>query len=102
MSYSVGQVTGFAGVTVRALRHYDTIGLLCPRVRSAGGYRTRAASARCSPSGWARHLYGERRPLLGIQMVEMPSWSTAVAANRLSDVRTGHRSTVASAAYSAS
>ncbi|MGO4417784.1 MerR family DNA-binding transcriptional regulator, partial [Streptomyces sp. MCAF7] len=30
MSYSVGQVAGFAGVTVRTLHHYDEIGLLSP------------------------------------------------------------------------
>ena len=39
MSYSVGQVAGFASVTVRTLHHYDAIGLLCPRGRSAAGYR---------------------------------------------------------------
>ena len=39
MSYSIGQVAGFASVTVRALHHYDAIGLLCPRGRSAAGYR---------------------------------------------------------------
>ncbi len=39
MSYSVGQVAGFARVTVRTLRHYDEIGLLSPSDRSAAGYR---------------------------------------------------------------
>ncbi|WP_328969210.1 MerR family transcriptional regulator [Streptomyces sp. NBC_00239] len=39
MSYSVGQVAGFAGVTVRTLHHYDEIGLLCPSGRSAAGHR---------------------------------------------------------------
>jgi len=39
VSYSIGQVAGFASVTVRALHHYDAIGLLCPRGRSAAGYR---------------------------------------------------------------
>ena len=39
MSYSVGEVAGFAGVTVRTLHHYDAIGLLSPRGRSAAGYR---------------------------------------------------------------
>ncbi|MFJ4686166.1 MerR family transcriptional regulator [Streptomyces sp. NPDC088789] len=39
MSYSVGQVAGFAGVTVRALHHYDTIGLLVPSERSHAGHR---------------------------------------------------------------
>ncbi|MFI0818988.1 MerR family transcriptional regulator [Streptomyces sp. NPDC021098] len=39
MSYSVGQVAGFAGVTVRTLHHYDEIGLLRPSARSAAGHR---------------------------------------------------------------
>ncbi|MEV7510514.1 MerR family transcriptional regulator [Streptomyces sp. NPDC090085] len=39
MSYSVGQVAGFAGVTVRALHHYDGIGLLSPSGRSTAGHR---------------------------------------------------------------
>ncbi|MFB8246162.1 MerR family transcriptional regulator [Streptomyces sp. NPDC055952] len=39
MSYSVGQVSGFAGVTVRTLHHYDDIGLLVPSERSRAGHR---------------------------------------------------------------
>ncbi|MFJ1972316.1 MerR family transcriptional regulator [Streptomyces sp. NPDC087903] len=39
MSYSVGQVAGFAGVTVRTLHHYDDIGLLAPGERSHAGHR---------------------------------------------------------------
>ncbi|MFJ8494802.1 MerR family transcriptional regulator [Streptomyces sp. NPDC094038] len=39
MSYSVGQVAGFAGVTVRTLHHYDEIGLLVPGERSTAGHR---------------------------------------------------------------
>ncbi|MEU6556942.1 MerR family transcriptional regulator [Streptomyces sp. NPDC046915] len=39
MSYSVGQVAGFAGVTVRTLHHYDDIGLLTPSERSHAGHR---------------------------------------------------------------
>jgi MerR family transcriptional regulator, thiopeptide resistance regulator len=39
MSYSVGQVAAFAGVTVRTLHHYDEIGLLVPGVRSHAGHR---------------------------------------------------------------
>ncbi|MGW1892764.1 MerR family transcriptional regulator [Streptomyces sp. NPDC002004] len=39
MSYSVGQVSRFAGVTVRTLHHYDTSGLLTPSDRSPAGYR---------------------------------------------------------------
>ncbi|CAM5530419.1 HTH-type transcriptional activator TipA [Streptomyces avidinii] len=39
MSHSVGQVAGFAGVTVRTLHHYDEIGLLSPSGRSGAGHR---------------------------------------------------------------
>ncbi|MEV0257993.1 MerR family transcriptional regulator [Streptomyces sp. NPDC050732] len=39
MAYSVGQVAGFTGVTVRTLHHYDEIGLLVPGGRSHAGHR---------------------------------------------------------------
>ncbi|MCX3063242.1 MerR family transcriptional regulator [Streptomyces beihaiensis] len=39
MSYSVGQVAGFAGVTVRTLHHYDEIGLLVPSERNHASHR---------------------------------------------------------------
>ncbi|UNO41548.1 MerR family transcriptional regulator [Streptomyces sp. MST-110588] len=39
MEYSVGQVSGFAGITVRTLHHYDKTGLLSPSARSPAGYR---------------------------------------------------------------
>ncbi|MGW4277311.1 MerR family transcriptional regulator [Streptomyces seoulensis] len=39
MNYSVGQVSAFAGVTVRTLHHYDKAGLLSPSGRSDAGYR---------------------------------------------------------------
>lgn len=35
----MGQVAGFAGVTVRTLHHYDDIGLLVPGERSRAGHR---------------------------------------------------------------
>ncbi|MEV6158974.1 MerR family transcriptional regulator [Nonomuraea sp. NPDC052129] len=38
-SFSVGQVSRLAGVTVRTLHHYDDIGLLSPGERTAAGYR---------------------------------------------------------------
>jgi DNA-binding transcriptional MerR regulator len=38
-SYSVGQVSALAGVTIRTLHHYDQIGLLSPSGRSDSGYR---------------------------------------------------------------
>ncbi len=39
MSYSVGEVARLARVTVRALHHYDEIGLLRPSDRTPAGYR---------------------------------------------------------------
>lgn len=38
-SYTVGQVSELAGVTIRTLHHYDQIGLLTPSGRSDSGYR---------------------------------------------------------------
>jgi MerR family transcriptional regulator, thiopeptide resistance regulator len=37
--YTVGEVARLSGVSVRALHHYDTIGLLSPGARSPAGYR---------------------------------------------------------------
>ena len=39
MSYTVGQVAALTHVTVRALHHYDDIGLLTPSERTEAGYR---------------------------------------------------------------
>lgn len=39
MSYSVGQVSGFAGISIRTLHFYDRSGLLTPGDRSPAGYR---------------------------------------------------------------
>ncbi|GAA0432609.1 MerR family transcriptional regulator [Streptomyces luteireticuli] len=39
VTYTVGQVSGFAGITVRTLHHYDRTGLLTPSERSPAGYR---------------------------------------------------------------
>lgn len=39
MTITVGEVARLAGVTVRALHHYDRIGLLTPGARSDAGYR---------------------------------------------------------------
>lgn len=38
-TYRVRQVAELSGLTVRALHHYDAIGLLAPSARSAAGYR---------------------------------------------------------------
>jgi len=37
--YTVKQLAGLAGVSIRTLHHYDEIGLLAPRLRTAAGYR---------------------------------------------------------------
>jgi MerR family transcriptional regulator, thiopeptide resistance regulator len=39
MSFTVGELSRLTGVTVRALHHYDEIGLVRPSQRSAAGYR---------------------------------------------------------------
>ena len=39
MGYSVGQLAGLAGVSVRTLHHYDEVGRLTPVGRTAAGYR---------------------------------------------------------------
>ncbi len=38
-TYQVKEVAALSGVSVRALHHYDAIGLLVPRLRSDAGYR---------------------------------------------------------------
>jgi DNA-binding transcriptional MerR regulator len=40
LTYTVSQVARLTGVTVRALHHYDEIGLLRPNGRTAAGYRS--------------------------------------------------------------
>jgi DNA-binding transcriptional MerR regulator len=39
MAFTVGQLAKLTGLTVRALHHYDAIGLLVPSQRSDAGYR---------------------------------------------------------------
>jgi DNA-binding transcriptional MerR regulator len=39
MPFTVGDLAKLTGVTVRALHHYDEIGLVCPSQRTAAGYR---------------------------------------------------------------
>ena len=39
MLLKVGELARRTGLTVRALHHYDSIGLLRPSARSDGGYR---------------------------------------------------------------
>lgn len=42
---TIGQVAAYAGVTVRAVRHYHQVGLLAEPERNASGYRTYDAAA---------------------------------------------------------
>jgi DNA-binding transcriptional MerR regulator len=42
---TIGQLAGYAGVTVRAVRHYHQIGLLPEPARDASGYRRYGATA---------------------------------------------------------
>ena len=37
--YTIGELAGATGLTVRTLHHYDSIGLLRPSDRSPSGYR---------------------------------------------------------------
>ena len=37
--YTIGELAGGTGLTVRTLHHYDRIGLLHPTDRSPSGYR---------------------------------------------------------------
>src|SRR5579884_715716 len=39
MAFTVGELARLTGVTVRALHHYDEIGLVKPSARSGAGYR---------------------------------------------------------------
>lgn len=39
MGYTVGGISKLTGVTVKALHHYDKVGLLSPSARSEAGYR---------------------------------------------------------------
>ena len=39
MKLKIGELAKRSGLTVRALHHYDAIGLLCPSARSEAGYR---------------------------------------------------------------
>lgn len=43
-SYSIGAMAAQTGLTVRALRHYERIGLLAPTARTASGHRRYGAS----------------------------------------------------------
>ena len=60
--YSIGEVSRMTGLSVRALHHYDAIGLLHPTLVSESGYRSYddAALARLQRSGGANGYDGLR------------------------------------------
>lgn len=39
MEYTINKLAKLAGITTRTLRHYDSLGLLCPKRISSNGYR---------------------------------------------------------------
>ncbi|GAB7032972.1 MerR family transcriptional regulator [Streptomyces sp. NPDC021749] len=85
MSYSVGQVSGFAGITVRTLHHYDKTGLLCPSDRSPAGYRqySDADLARLQQILFYREL--------GFPLEEIATILADPQANALDHLRARHR-----------
>ena len=42
--WRIGELAEAAGVTVRALRHYDSLGLVVPSARTSGGHRVYSAA----------------------------------------------------------
>ncbi|MEU3712711.1 MerR family transcriptional regulator [Streptomyces catenulae] len=85
MSYTVGQVSRFAGITVRTLHHYDKAGLLSPGARSPAGYRlyTEADLARLQRILFYREL--------GFPLDEITTLLRAPDADLLDRLRARHR-----------
>ncbi|MFI0223232.1 MerR family transcriptional regulator [Streptomyces lydicus] len=85
MGYSVGQVSGFAGITVRTLHHYDRTGLLSPGERSPAGYRlySDADLARLQQILFYREL--------GFPLDEIATILADPQANALDHLRARHR-----------
>ncbi|MGP3999558.1 MerR family transcriptional regulator [Streptomyces sp. 8N706] len=85
MAYSVGQVSGFAGITVRTLHHYDKAGLLPPSARSPAGYRlySDADLARLQQILFYREL--------GFSLDEIVTILQDPQANALDQLRARHR-----------
>ncbi|MEU4212450.1 MerR family transcriptional regulator [Streptomyces sp. NPDC026206] len=85
MSYSVGQVSGFAGVSVRTLHHYDKAGLLSPTDRTPAGYRlySDADLARLQQILFYREL--------GFSLEEIGAIMADPEANALGHLRERHR-----------
>ncbi|MGG2462483.1 MerR family transcriptional regulator [Streptomyces sp. RGM 3693] len=85
MGYPVGQVSAFAGVTIRTLHHYDKTGLLSPSDRSPAGYRlySDADLARLQQILFYREL--------GFPLDEIATILADPQANALDQLRARHR-----------
>ncbi|MEW1654523.1 MerR family transcriptional regulator [Streptomyces sp. NPDC093707] len=85
MGHPVGQVSAFAGVTIRTLHHYDKTGLLRPSERSPAGYRlySDADLARLQQILFYREL--------GFPLDEIATILADPQANALDQLRARHR-----------
>ena len=80
---TIGQLAAYAGVTVRAVRHYHQIGLLPEPERDASGYRRYGATAVVSLIK-IRTLANAGVPLSAIgQMLEADAPAFAEAVRRI-------------------
>ncbi|TLM76855.1 MAG: MerR family DNA-binding transcriptional regulator [Actinobacteria bacterium] len=77
MARTIGAVAALADVSVRALHHYDEIGLLSPSGRSAAGYRLyeRAELARLQIDRWFYRCSHEMHAMLGEMYVADPRFT---------------------------
>ncbi len=77
--YTIGQLAGLAGVSTRALRHYDQLGLLRPTARGENGYRRydEADALRLQQIMFYREL-GLRLELIGA-VLDDPTFDTLAA-----------------------
>ena len=81
-AWKVGALAKATGLTVRALHHYDHIGLLSPSMRTAAGHRLYTADD-VTRLYRIRLLRGLGFPLEQIASVlEDPGWQLAVAVRR--------------------
>ncbi|MGH9123187.1 MAG: MerR family transcriptional regulator [Acidimicrobiales bacterium] len=85
MEYTVGEVAGLTGVSVRALHHYDGIGLLTPSGRSPAGYRRYSVS----DLGRLRQILFYRELEFGLD--EIAAMLADPTANRDDHLRRQHR-----------
>jgi len=85
MGHTVGEVARLTGVTVRALHHYDEIGLLAPGGRTAAGYRRYAAA----DLDRLQHILAYRA--LGFPLDQITALLDDPAADMLSHLRRQHQ-----------